>query len=163
MADIQETKHDLMLKRAQITIAILVGVVSLIVALYNLKSNVLSDKSPGKISVTVVSDAEKAVGGAYVEILNSQSAIVNSGRADASGQYAVQNLAPGSYAIKVSASGYEPALVTVGVSSRKTTDAAVILRALSPGAEPAKGNKIRSALEDAGASWIKRITEPKTS
>ena len=154
---IEETKHDLLLKRAQVTVAILVGLASLVVALYNVKTNVFSDKSPGKISVTIVSQERQAVSGARVEFLNSQSAIVLSTQTDTNGQCTGEGLTPGSYTVRVSHQGFEPELATVGVSARKTTDAALVLRALSQGQAPA--SPIKSALEEAGASWIKKISQ----
>ncbi len=154
---VEETKHDLLLKRAQITIAILVGLVSLIAAVYNVKNNILSDKSPGKISVTVVSQERQVVGGAHVEFLNAQGALVDTGETNRGGQCVAENLPPGGYTVKVSHPSFEPELVTIQVSPRKTTDAALVLKVLPQG-QQAPASPIKSALEEAGASWIKKIT-----
>ena len=42
----EETKHDLMLKRVQVIIAILGGLAALILGIYNVKKDVLSKKNP---------------------------------------------------------------------------------------------------------------------
>ena len=42
---VEETKHDLWLKRTQITIAILAGLATLIIGIYNVK-NIFSKKEP---------------------------------------------------------------------------------------------------------------------
>ena len=42
---VEETKHDLWLKRIQITIAILAGLATLIIGIYNVK-NIFSKKEP---------------------------------------------------------------------------------------------------------------------
>lgn len=49
----EETKHDLLLKRIQITIAILVGLTGLILGIYNIKKNILSKEEPPKPTIVI--------------------------------------------------------------------------------------------------------------
>lgn len=51
---IEETKHDLFLKRMQITVAILAGITTLILGIYNVKKNVFSKNNPEETSVKAV-------------------------------------------------------------------------------------------------------------
>ena len=50
---VEETKHDLWLKRIQITIAILAGLATLIIGIYNVK-NIFSKKNPAETPPAVV-------------------------------------------------------------------------------------------------------------
>ena len=78
-----------------------------------------------------------------------------------------KDLEPGSYILKVRRGGFEPQVATVSVASKKTTDLELVLRSrISTQAPPspeataspqAEGNALRSALEEAGASWIKSL------
>ena len=43
---VEETKHDLWLKRTQIVLAIIAGVITVIIGAYNLKKNVFSKSEP---------------------------------------------------------------------------------------------------------------------
>ncbi len=52
----EETKHDLTLKRIQVTIAILAGAVTFAVGAYNVKQTFFSRKGPGDVSVQVRTD-----------------------------------------------------------------------------------------------------------
>ena len=51
---VEETKHDLWLKRTQIIIAILAGVATLILGIYNVKKNVFSKNNPSETPPAVV-------------------------------------------------------------------------------------------------------------
>ena len=52
---VEETKHDLWLKRIQITIAILAGLATLILGVYNVKKNVFSKKESAETPPVVAS------------------------------------------------------------------------------------------------------------
>lgn len=156
---VEETKHDLLLKRVQVTIAILGGLTALLLGVYNLKKNVLGGGN-GEIALVVRSDRSAPIEGAYVELFNSQNALVNAGRTDRQGHYGKRSLSSGGYMLKVSHDGYEPQAVTAQVDPKQSTDLEVVLRALG---QTKDGSPIRSALEEAGASWIKNLSKDNSS
>ena len=170
----EETKHDLFLKRIQITIAILAGVTTLILGVYNVKRNVFSKVGAGEISLKVRSESGQGINEAEAELYNGQNAIVAASDTDSKGLFEKKGLEAGSYILKIKAKGYEPEAVTVQVDSGKVTDLAIALRAIptpstslsSP--QPAAGttaqpsNKIKSTLEDVGASWLKKLAASDT-
>ena len=51
---VEETKHDLWLKRIQITVAILAGLATLILGIYNVKKNIFSKKDSVETPQVVV-------------------------------------------------------------------------------------------------------------
>ena len=51
---VEETKHDLWLKRVQITIAILAGLATLILGVYNVKKNIFSKKDSAEAPQVIV-------------------------------------------------------------------------------------------------------------
>ena len=51
---VEETKHDLWLKRIQITVAILAGLATLILGVYNVKKNIFSKKDSAETPQAVV-------------------------------------------------------------------------------------------------------------
>jgi len=55
---VEETKHDLWLKRVQITIAILAGLATLILGIYNVKKNIFSNKEAEQAPPPVVQKSE---------------------------------------------------------------------------------------------------------
>ena len=54
----EETKHDLFLKRVQVTIAILAGLTALILGIYNIKKNILTKSVPEVKPAVVVQPAQ---------------------------------------------------------------------------------------------------------
>ena len=139
--------------------------------------------SPGGISAVVRAQGGAPVSRANVELLTSQNVLLGTSETDRGGRYVKKDLEPGSYILKVRRGGFEPEVATVSVASKKTTDLELVLRsristqappspqaAASPQAPPspearppkraspqAEGNALRSALEEAGASWIKSL------
>jgi uncharacterized surface anchored protein len=64
--------------------------------------------SQGKI-VGAVKDPDGAnVSGAEVSLLNPQQAVIRATVTDASGNFTLDNIAPGNYEIKVAPSGFAP-------------------------------------------------------
>ena len=147
----EETKHDLLIKRIQISIGILVGIVSLVLGLYNVKNTVFSKQGtgPGALSLVLHGAEGRPVPGARIELLNDRNVLVAASETDASGRYQRQGMAAGNYSLKVNKTGFEPEIVVVGVRPKDTTELTLVLRM-------AGGNPVQSALEEVGADWIKR-------
>ena len=152
---VEETKHDLYLKRIQVILAILGALAAVIVGFYNVRKNVFNDNSPGALALSVRSDQGQSVASAHLELYDSQNAAVASSATASNGSYTDKDLAAGSYILKVSANGYEPQAATIKIDPKKTTHLELVLRSLA-GVKSA-GSPIQSALEDVGASWIKKI------
>ncbi len=163
MAD--ESKQDLFLKRAQILIAILAGVTTLAVGVYNIKKSYFSG-GRGEIRFTVVSDAGGQVSGARVQMSTTDGALIHTGTTDGAGNYSREDLEADSYILKVLRSGFEPEAVTVRVNPKRTSEIEMSLRPSHAGAPataatPARGGKIQSVLEDSAASWIQETLGKK--
>ncbi len=157
----EETKHDLLLKRAQITIAILAGVTTLVIGVYNVKKNVLTPSGPGKMSLSVRADDGPPVSGAFLELYNSQNTLVSSESASREGLYEKEGLESGGYFLKTSKAGFEPQGISLQVSPNKTTRLEIVLRKNVDGPKAEAGSPLRSALEETGASWIKSLGKAK--
>ena len=157
---VEETKHDLLLKRIQITVAILAGLATLTLGIYNVKKNIFSENGPGQITALVTSDRGGSIASARVEIFNSQNALVSSSTTQSDGSYSKKDLDSGSYSLRVSATDFEPQVLAVRVLSKKTADFQIVLRTFSPILQD-KPSPVRSALEEVGASWIKNLGKPK--
>ena len=56
---VEETKHDLFLKRAQVTVAILAGLATLVLGIYNIKKNLFSKETPEAKQVVVAQEPAK--------------------------------------------------------------------------------------------------------
>lgn len=155
----EETKSDLMLKRTQITIAILAGLATLIVGVWNVKKNVLDESGSGNIEASIRSDR----GGsppALAELFNAQNVLIASGQASG-GTYRRDDLPVGNYTLKVSARGHEPQVYTVRVSPKKTSEIEVQLQATAQAPAAPSGSPIKTALEETAASWIQKIGKAK--
>ena len=57
---VEETKHDLLMRRTQLVIAILVGITGLVLGVYNIKKNILSKQEPPAQPTIVVQQAPQA-------------------------------------------------------------------------------------------------------
>ena len=161
-----ESKQDLFLKRLQVSIAILAGLATLVLGVYNVKKNMFTENSPGNIILNVTTD-NQPLNGAYVQIFNSQNVLVNAALTRGNGEYGAKDLDAGSYGIKVTKNGFDPAFLTAQVNPKKTTTLDLILRPLfqpAPAvqAQAPGGSTIKSALEDAGASWIRKMSSQYT-
>ena len=155
----EETKHDLMLKRTQVIIAILTATVGLVLGVYNMNKSMFTKNYPGDILATVRGDAGRPLGNARVELYNSGNTLLAASETHSDGVYSKKDVDAGSYVLKVSRDGYEPQVSSIQVASKKTAEFDVVLRAL-PSAQAA--SPLRSALEETGASWIRTLGKPKT-
>lgn len=157
----EETKHDLLLKRVQIVLAILTALVGLAVGGYNLKKS-MAVTGPGAISATVDSEKGGVVSGARVELYSGQNALLYATMSKEDGKILFKDLDPGAYFLKVQARGFQSQSLNIQVNSKKTSDVEVVLEvAVAPAVVNATSSPIRSALEEVGASWIKTIGKPK--
>lgn len=153
-----ESKNDLLLKRIQVTVAILAALTTLIVGAYNVKKTFFAPTGPGTLTVRVSSEAGGGLQGARIEVF-SGAVLTGAGETGPDGSFTREGLEAGEYTVKTRRSGFEPDTVMVRVEPRKTTDADIALRPL-PGAQPSR-DPLRSAFEEAGASWIKKIGTAK--
>ncbi len=158
---IEESRHDLWLKRAQVTIAILAGVTTLVIGVYNVKKSMFTPSGPGKISLSVRSDDGRPVLGAFLELYNSQNTLINSESASREGLYEREGLEAGGYFLKASKAGFEPQGISLQVSANKTTRLEIVLRKNIDGGKAEADSPLRSALEETGASWIKSLGKAK--
>jgi hypothetical protein len=182
----EETRYDLWLKRLNTWIAILGGSVASAAGVYNFYPSFFP-AAPGNISAVVRAHGGAPVSRAHVELLTSENILLGASDTDRDGRYVKKDVEPGSYLLKVSRGGFEPQLAKVSVASKKTTDLELVLRLrtrsqapaspqpvaspqaqsspqgqVSPPAQvspQAQGSAIRSALEEAGASWIKSLSK----
>ncbi len=151
----EETKHEIFLKRAQLVIAVMVGVVTLILGLYNAKKTFFSKTGPGGISLEVSADQGRKASYAAVQILKVQGGIVVNSQTSTDGTYVKKDLEPGNYTVKVSKEGFQPEMLVVAVEPSRTAEVNLQLK---PSSSP-----IRSAVEEVGASWIKDLGAKKES
>ena len=172
-----ETRYDLWLKRINIWIAILASSIASLAGAYNFYPSFFS-AAPGDISAVVRTQGGAPVSRVHVELLTLQNVLLGTAETDRGGRYVKKDLEPGSYILKVRRGGFEPEVATVSVASKKTTDLELVLSRSSTQAPPtpqaaatpqaeassqataspqAEGNALRSALEEAGASWIKSL------
>ena len=164
---IEETKHDLWLKRVNTWIAILGSSVASLVGVYNFSPTSFFASAPGDISAFVRAQSGAPVPRAHVELLTPENVLLGASETDRDGRYVKKGVEAGSYTLKVTRGGFEPQVATVSVASKKTTDLELVLRSRSraqasispqaPTSPQAPGSPIRSALEEAGASWIKNL------
>jgi hypothetical protein len=162
---VEQTRHDLWLKRINTWIGIFGGSIASVVGAYN-----LIPRAPGEIAAVVREQGGTPVPRAHVELLTSQNVLLGNAETDRSGRYIKKDLEPGSYILKVSRAAFEPQVAKVSVASKKTTDLELVLRfrtrAQAPPSPQAastpqvEGNAIRSALEETGAAWIKSLGKP---
>ena len=159
---VEQTRHDLWLKRINTWIGIFGGSIASVVGAYN-----LIPRAPGEIAAVVREQGGTPVPRAHVELLTSQNVLLGNAETDRSGRYIKKDLEPGSYILKVSRAAFEPQVTTVSVASKKTTDLELVLRSRSRNqastssqavrASLTQGDPIRSALEETGASLIKSL------
>ncbi|MDO8730455.1 MAG: carboxypeptidase-like regulatory domain-containing protein [Candidatus Omnitrophota bacterium] len=136
-----------MLKKIQLILGIAVGVVTLAVGAYNAKKIFFSPQGPGAVSIQVRADG-RAVPQAWVQISKVQGGIIATSETGADGGYSKKGLEPGNYSLQVSKGGLQPEKLFFTVEPGQTAELNLALEALP--------NSIRSALEEAGASWIKK-------
>ena len=156
----EETKHDLLLKRAQVIIAILGGLAAVILGFYNVKKSIFSDHAPGNVLISVTADGGAAVAQARVELYDAQNALITSSETDVNGVYQLKEITAGNYILRTTASHFEPQAATLRVDPKKMTQLSIVLKGIST---PTIDNPIRSAFEDVGASWIKKLGKTDTT
>ena len=149
-----ESKHDKVLKRFQLWVAVLAGIITLSIGLYNAKNLFLTEKRPGNLALEVRAEDGRGASGASVEIMRAQGAVVVSSKTDAQGNYDRSELEPGNYTVKVSKAGFESETVFFTVEPGRTAELEIKLKPAS--------SAIRNTVEEIGASWIKALASPKT-
>ncbi len=155
----EDSKQDQLLKRAQVTIAILAGLATLIVGVYNAKKVMFPETAGrGEISLIVRTPDGRPVHNAQVELLSTSNALLSSDDTDSDGSETKKDIEAGNYILKVSAGGYEPQIIPVQVAAKKTAQIRLALRPLAT----AQAAPIRSAIQDVGASWISKLGKPKS-
>lgn len=142
-----ESRNEQVLKKLQLILGIAVGIVTLAVGAYNAKKIFFSPQGPGAVSVQVRSEG-RAVPQASVQIAKVQGGIVATSETGADGAYSKKGLEPGNYSLQVSKAGLQPEKLFFSVEPGQTAELNLALEA--------PPSSIRSALEEAGASWIKK-------
>jgi carboxypeptidase family protein len=163
---VEETRHDLWMKRIHTWIGILGGSIASLAAAYNFVPFFVA-AAPGDIAAVVREQSGSPVTRARVELLTSQNLLLSTSETDRNGRYVKKDLPPGSYILKVRRGSLEPQVAVVNVTSKNTTDLDLILKnprhvqaATIPHAASTsltQGNTIRSALEETGAAWVKSL------
>jgi len=151
---VEETKHDLMLRRVQVTIAILVGMVTLAVGLYNVKHTILGKKGAGNVSVHVRTDNGQPAPQATIEISRAQGGVVANAETGSDGTYAKKGLALGNYTVKAGKGGFQSDMLVFAIEPSETAELNLTLKASA-------SSPIQSAVEEVGASWIKNLGMPR--
>ena len=149
----EENRHEAMMKKAQLTIGVLVGIVTLVVGVYNAKNLLFLKKGPGAVSIQVHGNGNQPVPQASVQISRVQGGIVADVETNGSGEYARKGLEPGSYSLKVSKAGFQPEALVFAVDPGQTAEVNLALKSSS--------TPIGSALEEVGSSWIREVGKPK--
>ena len=165
---VEETRHDLWLKRINTWIAILGGSVASVAGTYNFLPSFFP-APPGHIAAVVREQGGAPVPRAHVELLSSQNVLLGASETDRAGRYVKKDLEAGSYTLKVSRAAFEPQVAKVSVASKETTDLELVLRSRSraqtatsskaTNTSPAQGSAIRSALEETSAAWIRNLSQ----
>ena len=147
-----DSKHEQVLKRTQLIIGVLVGVISLAVGVYNFKNAYFSKKGPGKVIIRVSSEKGLAISGAALEIAKAQGGLVSSSETDSEGKFE-RSLEPGNYSLKITKIKFQPESTFFTIEPGESADLNIKLKA--------SYNAIQSAVEEVGASWLKQIASPK--
>ncbi len=149
----EENRHDEKLKRLQLMIGIGVGLVTLVIGVYNAKGLLFSKKGPGSVSIQVRADGRPA-SQAAVQIEKVQGGVVATAETGTDGGYSKKGLEPGNYSLKVSKAGFDPQSLFFTVDPGQSAELNVALKPVS--------SSIRSTLEEVGSSWIKEVGKPKS-
>ncbi len=154
----ENSKPDTLLKRIQISLAILTALIGLAVGVYNLKRTYLAPKGPGDILAIVKNDKEQPITGAKAELFGSENTMVAAATTQSDGVVTRKGLDPGAYTLKIQAKGFLTQSLTIQVNPQKTSSVEIVMEAAPI---VSANNPIKSALEEVGASWIKTIGKPK--
>ncbi len=150
----QESKHDKVMKKIQLWVAVLAGVITLSIGVYNAKNIFFSEKGSGRLSLEIRAENGKGVAATAVEIMGAQGAAVASSETDADGNFKRSGLQPGNYTVKILKASFQPEAVVFTIEPGQTTELEIKLK-------PVASSAIRSAVEEIGASWLKAIASPK--
>ena len=82
---------------------------------------------PGRITGTVKDESGAIVAGAEVSLIHSQQAVMRSTVSDANGSFTLDNVAPGSYQLRVTRSGFGSYRIAVGVDPDTSKELNVVL------------------------------------
>lgn len=146
-------KPKFTLTHLQTTIAILVGIVTLIGGLYSIKKNVFSEKLNGDLKGFIKDKiSQKYISGVTIEIYDSSNALIESLLSDSSGIFQKKNLKEGAYTVKIISPKYEPDLKTVSIIGKETTDVAFNLAPIEKGK-----SAVAKAIEEKAAELIKNF------
>lgn len=143
-----------MLKRIQVTIAILAGMTTLAVGVSNVKHTVFAKHGPGNVIVQVRTETGQPVRQAAIEITKAQGGVVSTAETGSEGTYAKNELEPGTYTLKADKHGFQSNMLVFTIEPGQTVELTLTLAASS--------SSIRSAMEEVGASWIKDLGMPRT-
>ncbi len=149
----EETKHELAMKKLQMLLGILVGVVTLVVGVYNAKNLVFAKKGPGAVRVEVLAQNGQPVPHASLEVAKVQGGTVASAETGPDGKFSRQGLGEGNYNLKIAKAGFQPESLFFSFEPGGTAELNVKLKPAS--------SSIQSAVEEVGASWIKQIGTPR--
>lgn len=149
-----ESKHDKVLKRVQLWVAVLAGVITLSIGVYNAKKLFFSEKGPGRLALEVRAENGRGVSGASVQIMRAQGAVVVSSETNAGGDFSRSGLEPGNYTVKVSKTDFESETIFFTAEPGRTAELEIKLKPVS--------SSIRTTVEEIGSSWIKAFASPKT-
>ncbi len=152
MAD-GETKHEKILKRTQLWLAVLAGLVTFIIGAYNIKNVVFAKKGPGTVAIAVQAENGQPIPKATIEITKVQGGVVSSSNTGADGKYEPQKLEPGNYSLKATKTNFQPENLFFAIEPGHTTQLDLKLKPTSA--------SIRSAVEEVGANWIKEFGTPR--
>jgi len=166
---VEETRHDLWMKRIHTWIGILGGSIASVAAAYNFLPSFVPT-APGQIAAVVREQSGAPISRAHVELLSSQNILLGTSETDRNGRYLKKDLQPGSYILKVRRGTLEPQVAMVSVTSKNTTDLDLVLKNRSHAQAPTipqpvspsldQGKAIRSALAETGAAWVKSLAAP---
>ncbi|HXV19165.1 MAG TPA: carboxypeptidase-like regulatory domain-containing protein [Candidatus Omnitrophota bacterium] len=169
-----ESKKDTMLKRVQLSIAIVASIATLSVGIYNVKKTFFTPTGPGTLSLEVRSEDGRGIGKASVQVMGPQGAVVASFKTSSSGRSELEDLEPSNYSLKVSKTGFEPESLVFEIEPGETTELEIELKEIAmPIAAPApaapqpqqpqqESSVLRNTVEELGASWLKTLASPKT-
>lgn len=148
-----DEKRDRTMQRIQMAIGIGVGLVTLVVGVYNAKSLLFARKGPGAVAIQVRAESGQPLADAAVEISKVQGGVVASAETSPQGRYQKKGIEPGNYALQVARAGYQPQTLFFTVDPAQSSELTVAMKPSSA--------SIRSALEEVGASWLKETAKPK--
>ena len=151
MAD-GESKHEKALKRIQLWVAVLAGIVTFAIGAYNAKNLYFSKKGPGTIAIVAQMDNGSPIAQASIEILKVQGGVVITSSTTQDGKYETK-LEPANYNLKISKVNFQPESVFFTIEPAVKTDLNLRMKPVA--------STIRSTVEEVGSSWLKNFSSRK--